>query len=193
MCGCRKAAAAAAGAGATPGVVAQRVGRRMAPAATVAVAPVAFAAAVVVEPEVIYTSIWGPPLWRALHIAAVFSDRIYVRNDWPTLLYYLQESLPCPDCTGHYRSWYSSHPFIRGNNSPDVRKQAHEWLVALHNDVNVRTEKPTMTPDEAAALFGGDRLARIAEAEAAVASLRRIVGKQALSVLFKILQLIKRR
>jgi hypothetical protein len=50
-----------------------------------------------------------------------------------------------------------------------------------------------MTPDEAAALFGGDRLARIAEAEAAVASLRRIVGKQALSVLFKILQLIKRR
>ena len=190
MCGCRKAAAA----GATPGVVGTpRVGRRMAPAVAPAAAPVAFAAAVVVEPEVIDTSIWGPPLWRALHIAAVFSDRIYVRNDWPTLLYYLQESLPCPDCTGHYRSWYASHPFIRGNTSPDVRTQAHEWLVALHNDVNVRTEKPTMTPDAAATLFGGDRLTRIAEAEAAVASLRNIVGKRALSVLYKILQLIKRR
>ena len=188
MCGCRKAAA-----GATPGVVGTpRVGRRMA-AAPAAVAPVAFTAAVVVEPEVIDTSVWGPPLWRALHIAAVFSNRIYVRNDWSALLHYLQESLPCPDCTGHYNAWYAAHPFVRGNNSPDVRMRAHEWLVALHNDVNVRTEKPTMAPDEAAALFGGDRLARIAEAEAAVVSLRGIVGKRALVVLFKILQVIKRR
>ena len=166
-------------------------------AAPAAVAPVAFAAAIEpvepVEPVVIDTSVWGPPLWRALHIAAVFSDRIYVRNDWPALLHYLQESLPCPDCTGHYITWYASHPFVRGNNSPDVRLRAHEWLVALHNDVNVRTEKPTMTPDEAAALFGGNRLARIAEAEAAVASLRGIVGSLALRTLFKILQLIKRR
>jgi hypothetical protein len=33
-----------------------------------------------------------------------------------------------------------------------------------------------MTPDEVATLFGGDRLVRIAEAEAAVASLQGIVG-----------------
>jgi hypothetical protein len=50
-----------------------------------------------------------------------------------------------------------------------------------------------MTADEVAALFGGDRLVRIAEAEAAVASLRNIVGARALRVLSKILQLIKRR
>jgi hypothetical protein len=82
---------------------------------------------------------------------------------------------------------------VRGRTVPDIRIKAHEWLVALHNDVNVRTEKPTMTADEVATLFGGDRLARIAEAEAAVASLQGIVGRRALHILSKILQIIKRR
>jgi len=81
---------------------------------------------------------------------------------------------------------------VRGRTPPDIRKQAHEWLVALHNDVNVRTEKPTMTADDVATLFGGDRLVRIAEAEAAIASLQGIVGRQALTILSKILRLIRK-
>jgi hypothetical protein len=48
-----------------------------------------------------------------------------------------------------------------------------------------------MTPDAAAALFGGDRKTRIVEAEAAVASLQKIVGSLALRTLSKILVLIK--
>lgn len=185
MCGCRKALVpGVTPLGVRPAAVTRPVGIR--PAA--AVAP-----PVVVAPVVIDTSVWGPPLWRALHIAANFSDRMSVRNEWEILLNSLLNSLPCPDCTGHYRAWYAAHRFVRGRNAPDIRKQAHEWLVALHNDVNVRTEKPTMTADEVAALFGGDRLVRIAEAEAAVASLRNIVGARALRVLSKILQLIKRR
>ena len=182
MCGCRKAVVP----GVTPSV-------RPAGVRPAGVRPAAAAPVVAPEPVVIDTSVWGPPLWRALHIAANFSDRMTIRNEWDMLFNYLRNSLPCPDCTGHYRTWYAAHRFVRGRNAPDIRKQAHEWLVALHNDVNVRTEKPTMNPVEVATLFGGDRLARIAEAEAAVASLRDIVGKQALRMLSKILQLIKRR
>lgn len=175
-CGRRPAASAAAAAGA-------RTGLRP------TVAPVVVA----LPPPPPDPLVWGPPLWRALHIAAVFSDRVSVRNEWPVLLQYLQSSLPCPDCTAHYRRWFASHPFIRGNNAPDVRLKAHEWLVALHNDVNVRTGKPTMTPDAVATLFGGDRLVRIAEAETAVSSLRGIIGGRALSMLSRILVFIKRR
>jgi len=159
--------------------------RRSAPAP----AAVASAAASVASPDPL---VWGPPLWRGLHIAAIFSDRMSVRDEWSTLVIVLRNSLPCPECTGHYRAWYISHPFIKGNNAPDVRKNAHEWFVALHNDVNVRTEKPTMTPDEAAALYEGDRLTRIAEAEAAVTSLQGVVGWSAVKQLLKILRLIKR-
>jgi hypothetical protein len=50
-----------------------------------------------------------------------------------------------------------------------------------------------MTSDEVAALFGGDRLVRIAEAEAALVSLKRVVGRSALNQLNRILQRIKRR
>lgn len=181
-CNCgRRPAGAVASAGGGPAVARARTGLRP------AVAPV------VVAPPPPDPLVWGPPLWRALHIAAVFSDRLSVRNEWPALLQYIQSGLPCPDCTGHYRRWIASHPFVKGNNAPDVRKQAHEWLVALHNDVNVRTGKPTMTPDAVATLFGGDRLVRIAEAEAAVASLRGIIGGRTLSMLSRILVLIKRR
>ena len=82
---------------------------------------------------------------------------------------------------------------MKGHTGPDVRQRAHEWLVTLHNDVNVRTGKPTMTFDEVAALWGGDRVARITEAEATVASLRGIVGMAALHRLAKILRIIKHR
>jgi hypothetical protein len=185
MCGCRKAL--------VPGVTPLGV-RPAAAVRPAASRPAAAAVApVVVAPVVIDTSVWGPPLWRALHIAANFSDRATVRSEWDVLFNYLQNSLPCPDCTGHYKAWYAAHRFVRGRNPPDIRKQAHEWLVALHNDVNVRTKKPTMTADEVATLFGGDRLVRIAEAEAAVASLQGIVGRRALHILSKILQIIKRR
>jgi hypothetical protein len=49
-----------------------------------------------------------------------------------------------------------------------------------------------MTADEVAALFGGDRLVRIAEAEAALVSLQGVVGRSAINQLTKILRLIKR-
>lgn len=168
-----------------PGVVPTPANRRPGPAAVAAVAPPP-------PPPPPDPLVWGPPLWTALHIAANFSDRMTVRNEWDMLFNSLRISLPCPDCTGHYRTWYVAHRFVRGRNPPDIRKQAHEWLVALHNDVAVRTEKPTMTADEVATLFGGDRLVRIAEAEAAVASLQGIVGRQALTVLTKILRLIRK-
>lgn len=167
-----------------PGAVPVPTSRR--PAAAVAVAPV------VAPPPPPDPLVWGPPLWRALHIAANFSDRITVRNEWIVLFNSLRTSLPCPDCTGHYRTWFTAHRFVRGRTPPDIRKQAHEWLVALHNDVNVRTEKPTMTADDVATLFGGDRLVRIAEAEAAIVSLQGIVGRQALTILSKILRLIRK-
>ena len=187
MCGCRKLAGGGGGApGGAPGGGlgggAARLAQRTAARPAAPPPP---------SKPVIDTSVWGPPLWRALHIAAVFSDRMTVRHEWPALIQYLLRSLPCPDCTRHYRAWVASHRFIRGNNAPDIRKQAHEWLVALHNDVNVRTGKPTMTPDAVATLFGGDRKTRIAEAEAAVASLQKIVGASALRTLSKILVLIK--
>lgn len=137
--------------------------------------------------------VWGPPLWRALHIAANFSDRMTVRNEWAVLFQVLQNSLPCPECTGHYKAWFAGHRFVKGNNAPDIRLKAHEWLVALHNDVATRNEKPTMTADEVAALFGGDRLVRIAEAEAALVALKGVVGRSALNQLTRILRLIKRR
>lgn len=49
-----------------------------------------------------------------------------------TLLTALQDGIPCPECTAHYRAWFAAHP-VAGDGVDLVA-----WVLALHNDVNAR-------------------------------------------------------
>jgi hypothetical protein len=90
--------------------------------------------------------IWGPHLWTILHSSA---ERIglpkLVRlpqeesRIWTALLASLRYSLPCPQCKKHYTDYYSSTPIL-SFNSNTIRS----WLYTLHNQVNLRVEKPNI-------------------------------------------------
>jgi hypothetical protein len=172
MCGCNKAKAAAAVPRASPRTV----------FATRAAAPVSFAGP---ELATLDTSVWGPQLWKALHVAANSSTAGSNIQWWGTLLNELQRGIPCPDCRAHYSAWYRSHP-LRSSSIIPIRKNASvgQWINDLHNDVNRRMGKPTWSAGDSARANGSDQLAA---AKTAAAYLQGKISDKAFSTLNSLL------
>ena len=134
------------------------------------------AAAAVQSLPIVDTSIWGPPLWKVLHIAAHATITKGRQSQWKLILNTLLTDLPCPDCTAHYISWYRTHPigislFPNRNN-----RQIVIWLLNLHNDINTRTGRPVWNAAQLDATYGGDQ---IQVAKATLATLQGIIGQNA--------------
>lgn len=122
-------------------------------------------------PQIIDPAIWGPPLWRLLHGLAALRE---TDTMWSTLLSVLRQSLPCPDCTHHYTEWWTGHP-VGGDG-------VARWLIALHNDVNVRRGVAAWSPDAVSAVYGDGRVT-IADLRSALHQIRGKVGEQACQML----------
>ena len=125
-------------------------------------APVAVAPPAVVEPEpvdvglpIVDPAIWGPHLWRFLHVAAALPPRSRGREKWRAVLEALRVSLPCPDCTGHYLAWHRAHPFRVMLGGAATRRAAMRWVLDLHNDVNQRRGVATWTAAQMEASVAG--------------------------------------
>lgn len=98
--------------------------------------------------------IWGPPLWRILHILAEHTT-IAQATAWPALLNALKTDIPCPDCRKHFTAWLRQHPYTlqpprryimvdrKRVLAPPVDPQSYtrQWVLNLHNDVNRRSRK----------------------------------------------------
>jgi hypothetical protein len=111
-------------------------------------------------------AIWGPHVWRFLHVAAALpAARSRGRDQWRAVLEALRVSLPCPECTGHYQAWHRAHPFRVMMGGMAVRRAAAAWVLDLHNDVNRRREVPTWSRAQVEASVAG---AGVAEARAAL-------------------------
>jgi hypothetical protein len=82
--------------------------------------------------------LWGPHLWAALHTLSIFVSFQAAKNEWVALLTNMVVSLPCPDCTGHYRKWLKTHPFtlMRHRRSVGINTSLNitTWILDLHND-----------------------------------------------------------
>ena len=92
------------------------------------------------KPAGIDPALWGPSLWRVLHTAA--EANATATPAWATAVQALLTSLPCEECTGHYRAWVvaAEHAIVVGET--DMRA----WWLALHNAVNARNGgKPAWT------------------------------------------------
>ena len=169
MCGCNKN---------TPKYVAALPAARSYPSSPMA------AAATVQSLPIVDTSIWGPPLWKVLHIAAHATITKGRQSQWKLILNTLQTDLPCPDCTAHYISWYRTHPigislFPNRNN-----RQIVVWLLNLHNDINTRTGRPVWNAAQLDAAYGGNQ---IQDAKATLATLQGIIGQNAWTALHNLL------
>lgn len=83
-------------------------------------------------------SIMGRILWKELHLRALHWDRrendeAFLRR----LTYRLAYIAPGCDCRHFYNKW-------REENPPDYGDY-FAWTVALHNAINKKTDKPTIT------------------------------------------------
>ena len=82
------------------------------------------------EPE-----IWGPSTWLFLHTVTYNYPKeptIIDRNNYHDFFTSLQNVLPCPTCQKHYMMHLSKYPI-----QLQSRKHLVEWLLNVHNAVNI--------------------------------------------------------
>jgi hypothetical protein len=134
------------------------------------------------------TSVWGPPLWKALHIAAHHTKYKAQIQTWKALLDALRSALPCPDCSGHYKEWYRTHELRFSMFPSGFNNAVISWLKDLHNNVNMRRGLPTWDIPRLTVEYGGIRAEKLAEGRNALQSLRGVIGISAYDLLMSLLQ-----
>ena len=143
------AAAAAAPAPAAPLVRARAAPRVfVTPVVPVAAAPVTGDDLPTVDPV-----LWGPHVWRFLHIAAQHCiPSVSRKGIWDQMLGVLTTGLPCPECREHYTAWLAANPLL-ADESTGLPGPVQEWILALHNQVNQRRGMAEWTAEQCAAVY----------------------------------------
>lgn len=94
---------------------------------------------------------WGPPAWVFLHCIALTYPKNPTKEDkrhYSAFFDSLGHVLPCKLCRPEYNKWLSKNPVGPHLSS---RNKLSAWLVDLHNNVNLRKNKPVV-PSQPAAL-----------------------------------------
>lgn len=121
--------------------------------------------------DVIDTAIWGPSMWRVLHVLSLLAPAAA----WEGVPTALDGALPCPECRTHYHEWVAAQPI-----DTSIATGPRDWVAALHNAVNDRLSRPSWTMDEVLAAYGP--LTK-ADAVAALAVVRDMIGSVGLAAL----------
>lgn len=109
-------------------------------------------------------AIWGPLLWRILHILAeqvgkpkhklTQTDEV---TKWIQFMRSVEQTMPCALCRGHYKEWLVKHPLnelalLRGQA---FREGARKYVWQLHENVNTdRNISSGISLDQCAELYG---------------------------------------
>jgi len=80
--------------------------------------------------------VWGPRLWGVLHTLCLTGTIT------PEFVQEFAHIIPCPSCAMHFRDLLEAFPF---ENALDK----FEWSVLVHNQVNERIGKPTISVQKA--------------------------------------------
>ena len=190
MCNCKKKTEGGGGGGFRANITGRLMTPALTPALTPAFAP-AFAPALTqasTDLDTVDTSIWGPPLWKALHVAAQFSAARNHAGNWNTIMNALKTDLPCPDCSSHYNAWIKNN-VLRTTVLPNgIQSAITTWLLRLHNTVNIRNGCGAWTVDQMKAEYGGGKAGKVAEAITALETVRDIIGRSLFSALMTLLR-----
>jgi hypothetical protein len=83
--------------------------------------------------------LWGPWVWKALHIASDRYDATKAQDvrHMKVLVNELPLLLPCQKCIDHYKGLLVAHP-------PDYLspRGMRKWYIDIHNSVNKKIHKP---------------------------------------------------
>lgn len=135
-------------------------------------------------------AIWGPHVWFILHSLAELAFRdpngSRLEGSWASLVSATAESLPCPTCARHFRTWMSWVPFESSVAAETVRGRFTE----LHNMVNRTNRVPTWSGDLAAVYAVGDIDVVNFEIRQRIDTVRGMVGDAMLNVAVGMLDLL---
>lgn len=98
-------------------------------------------------------STWGPQMWFTLHNGATAYPRCanpVVRYHTKRFILGLPYMIPCMDCAHHMNTWLQQ---VDVDAACVGREQLFDFYVALHNHVNERLDKPTVTYHEARVMY----------------------------------------
>jgi len=123
--------------------------------------------------------VWGPKLWRVLHVLADLSDRRDVSLLWQTVLKATADVLPCDKCRKHLQHYLRTHTFMKVKSlhlvtGIQIRQQIVQELHALHNDVNQRLGKSVFPPDQLTTYEPGTRDQKLLEVKAILEELKTL-------------------
>lgn len=89
--------------------------------------------------------IWGPYMWFILHLISFNYPKNpspYDKQAYTSFFTSIKDILPCENCKTHYSKNIQLYPI--GPNL-DSKRQLVEWLITIHNQVNISLGKPTLT------------------------------------------------
>lgn len=93
-------------------------------------------------------SVWGPHVWATLHATALKADASdgEASDAFRALLQSLRHLLPCETCRRDYSHWIDVHGMPKAG-------ECFEYSVLVHNYVNQKLDKPTLSLSSARALW----------------------------------------
>lgn len=97
--------------------------------------------------------IWGPFMWFILHIISFnYPEKPtpYHKQSYRDFFNSLKHVIPCEQCRKHYTTHIQEYPITP---HLDSKKHLIEWLIYIHNMVNVSLNKRTFTTDEVLTVY----------------------------------------
>ena len=99
-------------------------------------------------------SLWGPSSWKFLHYITVGypekpSDEI--KKNTYNFFMALKYLLPCERCRYDYANHLNKYPLL--DDILSSRTKLINWLINIHNEVNMSTNKPIIGYDKAVELY----------------------------------------
>ncbi len=92
--------------------------------------------------------VWGPYLWYILHIISFnypthpsYADKRMYHDFYINF----KDLIPCAACRKHYQQHLHGNPITP---ALDSRADLVNWVIKMHNIVNISLGKPTMTTQE---------------------------------------------
>ena len=94
--------------------------------------------------------IWGPSSWKFMHYITIGypeNPSQEVKSSTYNFFTSLKNILPCEKCRYNFGYHLNNRPLT--NEILSSRNKLINWLIDIHNDVNIATGKSTLTYDQA--------------------------------------------
>ena len=110
----------------------------------------------------ILPEVWGPHGWKFMHYVALGYPDLPTDTDksaYQNFYESLRDVLPCQGCATHYKETILQYPV---KDHLQDRESLLRWSFEIHNTVNKRVEKPTLTYEDALQLYTKKQFPKVA-------------------------------